>query len=121
MGSIQFLVTGEIEAVVGVAFEVGVSIDVKQLLFYIANGLRWDQSMTQLASFHVAYALDAGVQGGGDIGFSVAYHTSRVSSVNGFGWGFSLEGAFDYAAGVGISWPLPGSHIPNQFVAQVFG
>lgn len=121
LGSIQFLVTGEVEAVVGVAFEVGVSIDVKQLLFYIGNGLRWDQSMTQLASFHVAYALDAGVQGGGDIGFSVAYHTNRVSKVNGFGWGFSLEGAYGYAAGVGISWPLPGSHVPNQYVAQVMG
>lgn len=121
LGSIQFLVTGEVEAVVGVAFEVGVSIDVKQLLFYIANGLRWDPSNTQLASFHAAYALDAGVQGGGDIGFSVAYHTSGVSGVNGFGWGFSLEGAYAYGAGVGISWPLPGSHVPNQFVAQVLG
>lgn len=35
--------------------------------------------------------------------------------------GFSLEGAGGYAAGLGVAWPLPGTHIPNQFLAQIVG
>ena len=41
--------------------------------------------------------------------------------VNGFGYGFSLEGAYEYAAGLSVAWPLPGSHKPNQFVLQLGG
>ena len=57
LGSIQFLVSFEYEGVAGVVFEFGVSIDVRQLVFFIANG-GWDPNQTQVASIHVGYALD---------------------------------------------------------------
>ena len=41
--------------------------------------------------------------------------------MNGFGWGLSLEGAFEYAVGLNVAWPIPGTHIPNQYVVQVIG
>ena len=57
LGFIQFLVSFEYEGVAGVVFEFGVSIDVRQLVFFIANG-GWDPNQTQVASIHVGYALD---------------------------------------------------------------
>lgn len=48
-----------------------------------------------------------------------AYSMSSFVQVNGFGWGFSLEGAYGYGIGVSVAWPLPGSHIPNQYVVQI--
>lgn len=80
MGSIQFIVDGEAEFIVGAVFEVGVSVDVEQLLYLAANG-SWQQSTTKIASLHVGWAIDCGAQGGGDLGFSIAYHTSRVTGV----------------------------------------
>ena len=109
LGSIQFLVTGEIGMLAGLVFEIGVSIDVRQLLYFIMHGGNWDPLSTQLASLHVGYAIDGqynpwcrflsifliqptfqftvfsfsvGAQGGGDLGFSVAYHTSSVTGVS---------------------------------------
>ena len=73
--------TGEIAAVAGVGLEAGISIDVRQILYFLAHDFQWDPSVTQLLSFHVGYALDIGVQGGGDVGFCVGYHTSRVTGV----------------------------------------
>ena len=58
-----------------------ISIDVRQILYFLAHDFQWDLSVTQLLSFHVGYALDIGVQGGGDVGFCVGYHTSRVAGV----------------------------------------
>ncbi|MGA0857565.1 MAG: hypothetical protein ACO3P3_05310 [Candidatus Nanopelagicales bacterium] len=58
MGSIQFLVTFEADSVAGVVFEVGVSIDVRQLIYFLAHDFNWDPLKTQLASVHVGYALD---------------------------------------------------------------
>ena len=81
LGSLQFLVTAEIAGIAGVVLECGVSIDVKQLLYYLTQG-NWDPSFSSLAAFHVAYAVDVGVQGGGDVGLSIAYHTSRVTGVS---------------------------------------
>lgn len=76
LGSIQFLVTAELEFVGGIVLEAGISIDVRQILYFLAHNFNWDPHATSLASFHVAYAFDLGVQGGGDAGFSIAYHTS---------------------------------------------
>eukprot|EP00956_Cyclotella_meneghiniana_P008259 scaffold11019_cov38-Cyclotella_meneghiniana.AAC.1 len=121
LGSIQFLVTTEVEGWAGIVLEFGLSIDVRQLVYYIHHGFKWDPLTTQLISVHVGYAFDIGVQGGGDAGFSIAYHTSAVTGVNGFGWGLSLEGAYEYAVGLNVGWPFPGTHIPNQYVVQVIG
>ena len=81
LGSIQFLITAEIEGVAGFVLEAGISIDVKQILYFLSHNFQWDPNFTSLASFHVAYAIDFGVQGGGDVGFSIAYHTSAVTGV----------------------------------------
>ena len=32
-----------------------------------------------------------------------------------------MEGAYGYALGLNVAWPIPGTHIPNQFAVQVFG
>ena len=80
-GSIQFLISAEIEGVAGFVLEAGISIDVEQILYFLSHNFNWDPNFTSLASFHVAYAIDIGVQGGGDVGFSIAYHTSRVTGV----------------------------------------
>lgn len=32
-----------------------------------------------------------------------------------------MEGAFEYALGLNVAWPIPGTHIPNQFAVQVIG
>ena len=81
LGSIQFLVTGEAAVIGGVGLEAGISIDVRQILHFLSHNFQWDPSFTQIVSFHVGYAVDFGVQGGGDLGFCVAYHTSRVTGV----------------------------------------
>ena len=81
LGSIQFLISAELAGVVGICFEAGISIDVKHILYYLSNNFNWDPTFTSLASFHVSYAIDAGVQVGGDVGFSIVYHTSRVTGV----------------------------------------
>ena len=81
LGSIQFLVTGEAAAIAGIGFEAGISIDVRQILHFLSHNFQWDPSFTQIVSFHVAYAVVLGVHGGGDLGFCVAYHTSRVTGV----------------------------------------
>ena len=59
LGSIQFLVTYELESVVGMVIEFGLSIDVKQLVYFIAHGFKWDPLTTQLISVHVGYAFDS--------------------------------------------------------------
>ena len=81
LGSLQFLVTGEAAAIAGVGLEAGISIDVRQILHFFSHNFQWDRSVTQLLSFHVGYALDIGAQAGGDVGFCVGYHTSRVTGV----------------------------------------
>lgn len=80
-------------------FEVGISIDVKQILYYLTQD-RWDPAFRQVTSFYLAYGLDIGPQVGLDLGLTIAYHTGRVTQVNGMGWGLSLEGAAGYAGGV---------------------
>ena len=81
LGSIQFLVTGEAAAIACVGLEAGISIDVRQILHFLSHDFQWDPSVTQLLSFHVGYAVDIGAQAGGDVGFCVGYHTSRVTGV----------------------------------------
>ena len=80
LGSIQFIIDGEAEYFVGAAFEIGISLDVGELLYLIANG-HWQKSKTKIASVHVGWAIDCGAQAGGDLGFSIAYHTSGVTGV----------------------------------------
>jgi hypothetical protein len=121
LGSLQFIVTVEAAAVGGAGLEAGISIDVRQILYFLSHGFEWDPSFTQLLSFHVGYALDIGPQGGVDVGLCIGYHTSRVTEVNGFGWGFSIEAGAGYSGGISVGWPLPGTHIPNQFVVQIIG
>lgn len=58
LGSIQFLVTGELELGIGMVFEIGVSVDVRQLLYFIMHEGNWDPLTTQVASLHVGYAID---------------------------------------------------------------
>ena len=58
MGSIQFLVTAEVDMIAGAGFEIGVSIDVRQLLYFIMHEGNWDPQRTQVASLHVGYAID---------------------------------------------------------------
>ena len=72
---------GEIAAIAGIGLEAGISIDVEQILYFLSQNFNWDPTFTQLASFHVAYGVDTEVQAGGDIGLSVAYHTSRIDGV----------------------------------------
>lgn len=148
LGSIQFLATLELEFVGGMVLEAGISIDVRQILYFLSHDFNWDPHATSLASFHVAYAFDLGVQGGMDAGLSIAYHTEgrcillfqcllftflhamtiltyiylllAVTAVNGFGWGISIEGAYGYGIGLNVGWALPLSDgIPNQYIAQV--
>jgi len=121
LGSIQFLVSVEGAGVAGAVLEAGISIDIKQILHYFTYNGHWNKINTQVASFHVAYAIDLGVQAGVEGGLSIAYHTSPPKDVSGFGYGFSFEGAAGYAAGLSVAWPMPGEHVPNQFVAQIVG
>ena len=37
LGSIQFLVTGEVAAISGIGFEAGISIDVRQILHFLSH------------------------------------------------------------------------------------
>ena len=121
LGSIQFIADAGVHAGVGVGVEVGLSIDVGQLLYFITHGFKFDPSFTQIMSLHVGYAFSFGAQAGASAGVAVAYDTSRVTGVGGFGWGVSLEGAFEYKVGASVNWPIPGSHVPNQFVVAPAG
>jgi len=129
LGSIQFLVSVEAAFGIGVEFEVGISISIDALL-YLAENLTLDGfglgpndggGGTKVASAHVGIGFNIGVQGGYDVGLSIALHTSEVDGIDGFGWGFNVEAAAGYAIGGSINWPLPGSHHPNQYVVQVIG
>ena len=80
LGSFQVILSAEGAGIGGGGVEAGVSIDIKQILYFLANG-QWDQSFTQVISFHVGYFFDVGFQAGTDLGLSIAYHTSRVTGV----------------------------------------
>lgn len=81
LGSIQFLLTAEASSIAGGGVEAGISIDIKQILYFLSNGFNWDPAFTKLASFHVGYELSIGASVGGDVGLSIGYHTSRVTAV----------------------------------------
>ena len=121
LGSIQFIVNMDAKFIVGIDVEIGLSIDVGQYLYFLTHGFNFDPSFTQIMSLHVGYAISYGIQIGAGAGMSIAYHTSRVTGVGGFGWGLSLEGAAGYKIGAAVAWPIPGSHVPNQYLVTPVG
>ena len=108
----------EFEYVLGVGVEIGINFDVRQMLHFLTHGFKWDPTSNQIASVHVGWSLDIGFQAGGDASWVFGYSTSRVTGVDGFGWGFSAEAGSVIGAGFDIAWPLPGDGMPNQFTIE---
>lgn len=88
------------------------------MLHFLTQGFRWDPKSNQIASVHVGFVLDVGIQAGADGSLALGYHTSRVDGVDGYGWGFSLEGGAGGGMGVSIAYPLPGEGMPNQITVE---